>query len=640
MRKQQSIPSVTSNWSFADALLVMAEAEEYRRSLKAFVKAVWPLVEPSPFVDGWVVDALCEHFEAVTLGQIRFLLINIPPRHTKSTIGSVIWPTWDWLHKPEDRFLCASYSLDLAIRDNLKKRNLIESPWFQVLYGTAFSLMAVDMQFGREHEFALSEDQNAKRFFMNDKLGYQLAVSVGSTTTGQGGSKLLIDDPHSAMEAHSEADRRTAASWFKETWSNRMNDASKDAMVVIGQRIHEKDISGLILSERTDWVHLDLPAEFEPSRKCYTSIGWSDPRTVEGELLWPERFNAETIQRYKRDLGSIGYAAQYQQRPVPSDGGIFKKQWIRYFSETENAYILHKESGNTSVLKSACWRFTTVDLAVSLKQTADYTVIQTYDVTPQNDLLLIDQIRDRMDNPKQQKVLREVYSRLHPEFLKVESAGYQLAVVQQLRNEPTNQTDFLIQGDVNPQALERTFWDLPGVDAYLLQEMGNEYKTINGCYVARVLGDVGFFKYAVEKQGYCKIVGQPGQIPHRFSIPVKEYRPVKDKVSRASVAAIQMEAEKVFFKGNALYLNELLSELLMFPMGAHDDQVDPIGMACDEVVSGYGRGIPVVVSSSTALTAPQRVTSEDESENTRLAQQQDRVANIMNSLRRLGGTPL
>src|SRR5689334_8534998 len=108
------------------------QAERGKRSLRYFVEAAWHVVEPGvPFIGGWVVDALCEHLEAVTTGQLRKLVINIPPRHTKSTIVSVIWPVWDWILRPEDRFLCASYSLELSTRDNRRKRNLIESKWFQ-----------------------------------------------------------------------------------------------------------------------------------------------------------------------------------------------------------------------------------------------------------------------------------------------------------------------------------------------------------------------------------------------------------------------------------------------------------------------------------------------------------------------------
>lgn len=428
----------------ADTLLLVADAEECRDSLKRFVSHAWSAVDPSPFVDGWCIDAICDHLTALTTGQIRFLLINIPPRHTKSTICSVLWPVWSWLHAPEHKFLCASYSLNLAIRDNLKKRNLINSKWFQDRYGTNFALATEtqSLRFLREKEFTLSPQQNAKRFFMNDKMGYQLAVSVGSTTTGEGGSMLCIDDPHSASEAHGDADREATITWFREVWSNRMNDAQKDRMLTVGQRIHANDVSNVILQERPDWVCVDLPAEYEPHRHCVTLIGWSDPRKEAGELLWPERFNQETLDRYKRDLGSTGYAAQYQQTPVPSSGGKFKEAWFRYYTvnhpgetpgaKTFGTYWCHLPNGeHKTVLINQCWRLGTVDLAISSKQDADYTVFALWDVTPEHDMILVDVVRGHFTNAEQLKVLYSLHLGQRPHFWKIEAVAYQQAFLQQ-----------------------------------------------------------------------------------------------------------------------------------------------------------------------------------------------------------------
>ena len=555
-----------------DALLLQVEAEECRRSLKTFAKCVWHIIEPTPFIDGMPIDAMVEHLEAVSRGEIRKLLINIPPRHTKSTLISVIWPVWTWLQSPGERFLCASYSLDLSTRDNLRKRRIIEDPWFQERFGKVFQLAG---------------DQNVKRYFENSERGYQMATSVNGATTGQGGSILLLDDPHHADEAYSDVERNAALTWFREVWTNRLNDQQTGRMVGVGQRIHENDVCGYILRERPDWIHVNLPAFYESQRRCVTPI-WSDPRTTDGELLWPERFSKEALEGLQRDLGSMGFAAQYQQSPVPAGGAIFKKQWFRYFTETPEAYLLETPQGTRSVLKSDCWRFTAVDLAISSKQTADYTVIQTYDVTPQNDLLLIEQIRDHLDNPQQQKVLRLLYHRLKPRFIKVESVGYQLALVQELRNEPLNLTDYLVEA-ASPEALDRTLRQLPGVEAFVVRDaFTREFITRYGpgCYIVRVLGDVGFFKFAMEKQGYGKIVGQPGVNPSRISIPVREYKPVKDKVARATTPAIWMENGKFFFRQGDPYLATAEPELLTFPLGGHDDIVDGCSMAADEVSTG------------------------------------------------------
>ncbi len=409
---------------------------------------------------------------------------------------------WVWLSAPETRWLCASYALSLAIRDNRKCRLLIQSNWFRERYGHIFSLVA---------------DQNMKIRFENDKRGCRLAVSVGSAATGEGGDVLIIDDGHPIDDSTSDVQRQATLQWFDETWTSRLNSQEHGAMVVVGQRIHQDDISGHIL-ELGGWEHLDLPAEFEPARKCFTAI-WEDPRKQEGELLWPARFSQETLDRLKRQLGGMAYAAQYQQTPVPAGGGQFKKQWFRYFSETDDAYILETEQGTRTVLKADCWRFTVVDLAISSKQTADYTVIQTWAVTPSNDLLLIDQIRERLDNPVQQRAIRAVYLKYQPQFVKIEAVGYQLALIQQLR--------------ADPMVLD------------------------NG---------------------------------RRVSIPIREFRPVKDKVSRASTAAVYMENGKIYFLRGAAWTNTVEIELLQFPRAAHDDIVDSCSMAAEELTAA---GIPL-----------------------------------------------
>ncbi len=556
--------------SFLDLRAIHAEkAERCKKSFAYFLRQAWHVIEPSrPLIWGIHTDASCQHLQAIGDGLLHRLVANIAPGHGKSSIFSVAFPAWIWTRNPHERFLCASYAMDLAIRDNRNCRMLIESEWYQSLFSDVFQMAA---------------DQNAKSFFENNMRGYRLSTAVRGAGTGKRGTGLIIDDPNNAMAGSAEIE--AVREWFGRTWQSRLNDQENGFMIVAGQRLSEKDLTSHIL-RLGGWEHLNLPTEYESARKSFTSIGWNDPRVTEGELLCPGLINEQTVKDLKQSLGSMNYAAQYQQSPVPSDGGIFKKQWLRYFTETSDAYVLEKSSGSTSVLKSDCWRFSVVDLAISSKQTADYTVIQTYDVTPKNELLLIDQIRDRIDNPQQQKILRLLYIRLQPRFIKVENVAYQLAIIQQLRNEPTNVTDLLVESKA-PEALDRTIQALSGTEAYLLR-YGNgpqgEYQQYSpNVYIARVLGDIGYFKFAVEHQGYCKVVGQPGVDPQRISIPVKEYRPVKDKVSRASVAAIYMENEKVFFRQGDAYLHVLEPEILMFPLGGHDDQIDDLSMACDEI---------------------------------------------------------
>ncbi len=305
-------------------VLDMIQREKLRRaasaSLYEFVKQAWPVVEPGvQFMPSWHIEVICEHLEAITSGEIRKLLINIPPRHSKSTIVSVMYPMWEWLTQPEEKFLCASYSGTLSIRDNLKARRLVQSPWYQERWG---------------HMFALAGDQNAKQRFENDKTGYRLATSVGGTATGEGGSRLLLDDPHSAQEAQSDVMRESALEWFDMVWSTRLNDPKRDAMITIMQRLHEKDISGHILEDIGGWEHLMIPAEWDGVRRK-TFLGPYDPRKEKGELICPDRFGPKEIADLKQLLGVYGVAGQLQQDPKPAEGGILKTKHIKLWPATK-----------------------------------------------------------------------------------------------------------------------------------------------------------------------------------------------------------------------------------------------------------------------------------------------------------------
>jgi predicted phage terminase large subunit-like protein len=304
-------------------MLDLVKREQERRaasgSLYEFVKQSWHVVEPGiPFIPSWHIETICEHLEAVSAGDIHRLLINIPPRHSKSTIVSVMWPAWEWLTDPAQKFLCASYSGNLSTRDNLKTRRLLQSPWYQERWG---------------HMFSFAGDQNAKQRFENDKTGYRLATSVGGTATGEGGSRLILDDPHGAQAAQSEVMRESDLEWFDMVWSTRLNNPKTDAMVTVMQRLHERDISGHILEDIKGWEHICIPAEWD-GKVRKTSLGVYDPRKKKGELICPERFGEKEITTLKQLLGTYGTAGQLQQDPTPSEGGILKVNNFRLWPAT------------------------------------------------------------------------------------------------------------------------------------------------------------------------------------------------------------------------------------------------------------------------------------------------------------------
>lgn len=302
---------------FLNECYLRAKAQE---SFYEFIKQSWPITEGGVrFVDGWHVQAMAEHLEAVLKRDIHNLMIHVPPRSSKTTIVSVDFPAWAWIHRPHEKFMYASYAHSLSMEHSLKCRRLIESDWYQKRWGDTVSLAC---------------DQNAKGFFENTSFGYRISTSVGASATGKGGSILVCDDPNEARDSGSEVKRESTNLWWDLVWSTRLNDPKNDARVVVQQRLHHNDVSGHILSKDNDkeWTNLILPMEFDESRHCRTFINgktWEDPRKKNGELLCPERFGEKEVARLKVELGSYGFSGQCQQSPSPDEGGIIQKGWFK-----------------------------------------------------------------------------------------------------------------------------------------------------------------------------------------------------------------------------------------------------------------------------------------------------------------------
>lgn len=215
-------------------------------SLKQYTEQAWHVVEPAvEFVHGWHLDAICEHLEAVQLGQIKNLVINVPPRHAKSLEAGVFWFSHTWTYAPWMRFLYSSYAQNLTTRDSVKSRRLIESMWYQRHWG---------------HMFTLTSDQNQKTRFENNKTGYRLATSVKGSNTGEGGQIIVVDDPLNAKERHSTVKREEVLEWWDQVMSSRLDDQKTGHKVIIMQRLHEQDLSGHVL-KGSDYEHLKLPAQ-------------------------------------------------------------------------------------------------------------------------------------------------------------------------------------------------------------------------------------------------------------------------------------------------------------------------------------------------------------------------------------------
>ena len=306
---------------------VALEAEECRQSFRSFVQQAWAIIEPfTPLKWNWHHDAIVEHLEAASRGEIPRLIVNVPPGSMKSILVSTMWPVWDWIDSPWRRFMSASYILDLAGRDSQRSRDLIQSDWYQARWGDRFRLVS---------------DKNIKTNYENDKRGWRKAVSV-MKGTGYRANVRILDDPHNIQEAESDTVREGVVNWARQTWSERGADPDTDIQVVVMQRVHQRDVCGYYLDEdelwRQDAVHLKIPMRFNPKKRCVTSLGFRDPRQQDRELLFPAMWDEGTTRHKESTLGEYGVAAQHQQEPAPPGGGILKDFWWRFwhFPDMEN----------------------------------------------------------------------------------------------------------------------------------------------------------------------------------------------------------------------------------------------------------------------------------------------------------------
>lgn len=291
---------------------IAIERELCRRSFADFIRLAWPNIIPDRLTWNWHLDAEAMHLEAVARGDMTRLLVNVPPGTSKSTVIGVMYPAWLWGPggQPWHRYIGAAHEQGLAVRDARLMRALIQSEWYQERWPTA-----------------LMGDQNEKLYFENQTRGFRQACAVASMT-GRRGHTVTWDDPLSPEKAASEVHRETSIRILSETVPTRLNDPEKSAIIVVMQRLHENDPSGHIIAAELGYEHLMIPMEFEPERRFYTSIGWTDPRTEDGELLDPVRFPQHVVDRDKKAMGSYAWAGQMQQRPAPRGGGMFRREWF------------------------------------------------------------------------------------------------------------------------------------------------------------------------------------------------------------------------------------------------------------------------------------------------------------------------
>jgi predicted phage terminase large subunit-like protein len=280
--------------------------------LREFVKLAWAQVEPQRLSWGWHLDAICEHLEAVTRREIRDLVINVPPGCSKSLIASVLWPAWVWTLDPSHRWIVASYSDEVVLRDARKARTLVTGDWFAA----------------RWPKVKLPTDASASKAvssYYTTAGGMRYSTTTRGSVTGQHCDTALVDDPIDPQGVATSTELDACSEWWGGTMSTRFRDHKTSARVLIMQRLHERDLTREF--ERAGATMLCLPMRHDATHPHR----WPrDPRSG-GDLLVPDRVPEEELAKIETKLGPTKTAAQMGQRPNPAGGSVFRREWLRQY---------------------------------------------------------------------------------------------------------------------------------------------------------------------------------------------------------------------------------------------------------------------------------------------------------------------
>lgn len=500
-----------------------------------FVRYFWDVLEPvDPFVDGWPLECLCAHLEAITRNEtivigdeerdFNRLLANVPPGFMKSLLVNVFWPAFEWgpMGLPHLRYVAFSYASELTERDNAKFRNLITSRKYQEMWGHVFKVIG-----------------DGKIRVTNDKTGFKFASSFGGVSTGERGHRVLLDDPHK-LKGTSETDeaREAVVTWVIEAMQNRLNDLKRDAIIVIMQRVHEADTSGAIMKRLGDeYCHLLIPMVYEQGRHFSHYTGWNDgvdPRTEDGELAWPDRYAPRELASFKRN--PVLWSGQYQQNPTPRGGGIFKDDWWQVHQ------VVRRESGGYRFVPDITPVFVlaSLDTAFSEKEENDYSALTVWVA---------------YDDPRTK----------HRHLLLADAWHKKLST---LHGETTEQEDGESEGAYRRRASKK--WGLV--------EWVNHTCTVR---------KVDTLLVENKNRGH-DVVKEIKRLHANRNWGIRTVEPRGDKWSRAHAIVDLFTDDMVYApaeiteEGDVRFLdwaNVVMEEVSRFPRGAHDDLVDSMTMA-------------------------------------------------------------
>ncbi len=379
-----------------------------RSDFYSFIRAIFPIVSSNDaFAPNWHIEAIAYQLTRVLKGEIKRLIITVPPRSLKSICASVAFPAFILGHDPQRKIICVSYSEGLARKHANDCRAVMRSD----MYSRVFAKTRISPRKDTELEFACTLG------------GYRLATSVGGTLTGRGGNFIIIDDPMKPQDAVSEAARETTKQWYSNTLLTRLDNKVADAIVVVMQRLHQDDLVGYLL-EQGGWVHLNLPAIAESEHRIALRPTRSHLRRP-GELLHPEREPLAVLDEFKKSMGSLDFAAQYQQEPVADGGNLIKWDWFGFYDAPPAP-----QPGDRIIVS---W-----DTAMSGKELASYSACVVLLVRGETAYVL-DVVRERLEYPALKRKIIELHRRWRRASnnyaLLIENKGSGMSLIQDLSQE-------------------------------------------------------------------------------------------------------------------------------------------------------------------------------------------------------------
>jgi predicted phage terminase large subunit-like protein len=368
------------------------------------------------FQVNWHHKVLCKYLDKFLKSEILNLMIFMPPQHGKSELASRRFPAY-WLgHNPAGHVIFCTHTDNYARRINRDVQRIISSDNYKEIFPETVLPTPKDLHYSRTTDY----------FDIVHYNGSFYSASVGGSITGNPADLLILDDPYPGPKtAISETKRRHIWDWFNfDFLARKSNENAK--VLIIQTRWHEDDLSGRILKdvESHDFTVLKFPAIAEELKHP------DDPRET-GEPLWPERFSLDYFEKRKKKGGIYWFSSVFQQSPQPEGGGLFKRKYFQYFTDDASYYNLTNTDGEDyTILKDDCQIFCTMDLAVTTKETSDYTVFLTFALTPAKDILILDIYRVRVEGAEHMSILANMNQRWKPSLIGIESVQYQLQLVQ------------------------------------------------------------------------------------------------------------------------------------------------------------------------------------------------------------------